>query len=570
MSKLPNEDKITTKFLQYKGSGGTNIDLSSLYMQSDLEIISIEYEDTVYHLYCRSKLDYGTCPYCCHSSHRAHSRYIRTIVDLSILGHPVVITLQVRKFFCDNPQCQKKTFAEQPGNEIFRYRRRTRRCEVLVTQHGLIHSSESVHKLLKSIGITLSSDTILRDLHRMKIPENKDVRHIGIDDWAYRKGVTYGSIIVNLDTGAVIDLLNDRGVDSFHEWLDIHDQVSIVSRDRSTDYSAAVTAAGRNIIEVADRFHLHKNMSDCVRKVIGSYYKEYRKLVRPDEEKMKEYTNGKEDNQQSGNPVKERNDSRQIMFDEVKGLQKKGLKINRIAAKLGIARQTVRKYMLLDTLPQRASNARNKYYLYDDYVESEHMKGKALSIIHKEIQKMGFKGSQTPFYDHYRYLSDGHHGFRPKKKVKEMQEKAAKEKLLEIEPLVPIRNIAFIVEKSLRTKKLDTKETYLINQLMTLEWFREIYTAADSFYKTIMETDVNGVVRWLDTYRNSCIKELKTLACGIDLDIKAVQNAVAYDISNGIVEGFVNKLKVVKRMMYGRASINLLRNKIVFGDLGFN
>lgn len=435
-SKLPNEDIITTKFLQYKGSGGTNKDLSSLYMQSDLEIISIEYEDTVYHLYCRSKLDYGICPYCCHSSHRVNSRYIRTIVDLSILGHSVIITLQVRIFFCDNPQCQKKTFAEQPGNEIFSYRRRTRRCEVVVTQHGLIHSSESVHKLLKSIGITLSSDTILREQHRMKIPENKDVRHIGIDDWAYRKGV-----------------------DSFHKWLDIHNQVGIVSKDRSTYYSAAVTAAGRNIIEVADRFHLHKNTSDCVRKVIGSHYKEYRKLVRPDEEKMKEYTNGKEDNQQSGNPVKERNDSRQIMFDEVKGLQKKGLKINRIAAKLGIARQTVRKYMLLDTLPQRTSNARNKYYLYDDYVESEHLKGKALSIIHKEIQKMGFKGSQTPFYDHYRYLCDGHYGFRPKKKVKEMQEKAA-----------------------------------------------------DSFYKTIMGTDVNGVVRWLDTYRNSCIKELKTLA----------------------------------------------------------
>lgn len=570
MSKLPNEDKITTKFLQYIGSGGTNIDLSSLYMQSDLEISSIGYEDAAYHLYCRCKLDYGTCPYCSHSSHRVHSRYIRTIVDLSILGHPVIIRLEARKFFCDNPQCRNKTFAEQPGDEIFRYRRRTRRCEMVVTQHGLSRSSESAHKLLKSIGITLSGDTVLRDLHRMKIPENKGVRHIGVDDWAYRKGVTYGSIIVNLDTGEVIDLLNDRGVDSFHEWLDSHDQVGIVSRDRSTDYSAAITAAGRNIIEVADRFHLNKNMSDCIRKVIGKHYEEYRKLVRPDEVKMKEYTIEKEDSQQAGNPVKVTNDSRQIMFDEVKGLQKKGLKINRIAAVLGIARQTVRKYMLLDSLPQRASKERNEYYLYDDYVESEHKKGKALSIIHKEIQKMGFKGSQTPFYEHYRYLCDGHRGFRPKKKVMEMQERDAKEKLLEIEPLVPIRHIALIVEKSLRAKKLDTKETNLINQLMTLEWFREIYTAADSFYKTIMGTDVNGVVSWLDNYRDSCIKELKTLACGINLDIKAVQNAVAYDISNGIVEGFVNKLKAVKRMMYGRASINLLRNKMVFGDFGFN
>lgn len=105
---------------------------------------------------------------------------------------------------------------------------------------------------------------------------------------------------------------------------------------------------------------------------------------------------------------------------------------------------------------------------------------------------------------------------------------------------------------------------------MTLNWFREIYIAAGSFYKTIMGTDVNNLLTWLDTYRNSCIKELKTLAYGISLDIKAVQNAVLFDISNGIVEGFVNKLKVVKRMMYGKASLNLLRKKMVFSELGFN
>lgn len=92
-----------------------------------------------------------------------------------------------------------------------------------------------------------------------------------------------------------------------------------------------------------------------------------------------------------------------------------------------------------------------------------------------------------------------------------------------------------------------------------MDWFKGIYTAAGSFYKTIMGTDVNDLLTWLGSYRNSCIKEQKALAYGISLDIKTVQNAVLYDISNGIVEGFVNKLKVVKRMMYGKASLNILR-----------
>ena len=110
----------------------------------------------------------------------------------------------------------------------------------------------------------LSGDTVLRDIHRMSVPERCEVKEIGVDDWAFRKGVTYGSIIVSLETGSVIDLLGDRDVKSFQAWLDEHVQVEVVSRDRSTDYTAAIAATGRNITEVADRFHLNMNMSDCV------------------------------------------------------------------------------------------------------------------------------------------------------------------------------------------------------------------------------------------------------------------------------------------------------------------
>lgn len=297
----------------------------------------------------------------------------------------------------------------------------------------------------------------------MKIPENKAVSHIVIDDRAYLKGVTYGSIIVNLDTGKVIDLLNDIGVGSFREWLGNHDQACIVSRDRSTDYSSAITATDRNIVEVADRFHQNKNMSDCVTKVIGSHYEEYLRLVRPDEVQIMECSIEKEDGQQPDSPVKVKNDSRQIMFNEVKELQEKGLKINRIAKVSGIARQTVRKYILLASQPKRVSKERNGYYQYDDYVESEHKKGKALSTIYNEIQMMGFRGSLSPINYHYRYLSDGRRGYKSKQKVKEMQKRAAKVMALKREPLVPIRQIAHIVERSLRARVLDTKEEHLIN-----------------------------------------------------------------------------------------------------------
>ena len=550
MCKAPNESKITTFLRQCLTPPSAKADLSALYSPSDLSVEQVEYEDMrTYHVYARCNLLHGVCPYCGGVSHRVHSRYQRTITDLSILGHPVVITFEARKFFCHNPSCRRKTFAEQPGDEVFRYRRRTRRCEMAVTQHGLKCSSESARKLLSAIGVSISGDTVLRDIHRISVPERREVKEIGVDDWAFRKGVTYGSIIVSLETGSVIDLLGDRDVSSFQTWLDGHSQVAIVSRDQSTDYTAAIAATGRNITEVADRFHLNMNMSACVTKVISSHYDEYRSTVCPAE-------------------VQEtpKVDSRQIMFNEVKELQAEGLNIAQISQKLDIARQTVRKYMGWDTLPKRASKERLPYFLYDTYVEEEYRHGKDLRKIFLEIKEKGFRGSLTPFYDHYSYLSDGHHGYRPKHEVEKMK----KAPITDREPLLPIRQIAHIVDKSIRKKKMVKDEVTLVEKMMSFGWFRDIYNAASSFYATIMGDDINDLDTWLENYGKSPIQELRSFAYGIRMDLKAVQNAIALETSNGIVEGFVNKLKEVKRVMYGRASLNLLKRKMVFSDLCFN
>lgn len=550
MCKAPNKSKITTFLRQCLTSASAKADLSALYSPSDLSVEQVELEDMrTYHVYARCNLPHGVCPYCGHVSRSVHSRYHRTIADLSILGHPVIITFEARKFFCHNPDCRKKTFAEQPGDEVFRYRRRTRRCEMVVTQHGLKCSSESARKLLSATGVPLSGDTVLRDVHRMSVPERCEVKEIGVDDWAFRKGVTYGSIIVSLETGSVIDLLGDRDVKSFQAWLDEHAQVEVVSRDRSTDYTAAIAATGRNITEVADRFHLNMNMSDCVTKVIGSHYDEYRSAVRPEEVQETPEV-----------------DSRQVMFKEVKELQAEGLNIAQISKKLDIARQTVRKYMGRDTLPKRAGKERLPYYLYDTYVEEEYRHGKDLRKIFMEIKGKGFPGSLTPFYDHYGYLSDGHHGHRSGQEVEKMRQRPNCDR----EPLLPIRQIAHIVDKSIRKEKMVHAEVALVEKMMSYGWFRDIYNAASSFHATIMGNDVDELDSWLDSYGKSPIKELRSFAYGIRMDLKAVRNAITLDTSNGIVEGFVNKLKAVKRVMFGRASLDLLKRKMVFSDLCFN
>ena len=254
------------------------------------------------------------------------------------------------------------------------------------------------------------------------------------------------------------------------------------------------------------------------------------------------------------------------MFKEVKELQAEGLNIAQISKKLDIARQTVRKYMGCDTLPKRASKERLPYYLYDTYVEEEYRHGKDLRKIFMEIKGKGFPGSLTPFYDHYSYLSDGHHGHRSGQEVEKMKQRPNCDR----EPLLPIRQIAHIVDKSIRKEKMVHAEVVLVEKMMSYGWFRDIYNAASSFYATIMGSDIDELDSWLDSYGKSPIKELRSFAYGIRMDLKAVRNAITLDTSNGIVEGFVNKLKAVKRVMFGRASLDLLKRKMVFSDLCFN
>ena len=566
MFKYPNGDKVTTKKSEYGNLVTTKLPecdgISEIYLSSGLLVQNIEQSGGMLYVYATSSSEEGTCPYCGQKSKKVHSRYVRVIHDLSILGYGAVIHLGVRKFFCQNHECAKTTFAEQPGTEVFRYRRRTCRCEVAVARHGISASSNSASRLLSLLGIPVSSSTVLRDLHRMHPSSYEDVREVGVDDWAWRKGVTYGSIVIDLKEGWPIDLLGDRDTDSFREWMQGHVQVGLVSRDRSTDYSSAIAALDRTVTEVADKFHLVKNIYDRFGKLIAEHYDDYRRAVRKDEEVeevVQESTGGK-----TSKPQK--TDSRDIMFREVKELQSKGFKPTAISKKLGIARQTATKYCKMEILPARNSKLRNQYYRYDKYVEQECAKGRPMCSVFEEIKSQGFSGSLTPFYDHYKYLSDGHRGYRPKgwKPVTENHPKDNRSEL------VPIKALTAMVDKAIRQKDMTEEEIDTMRILNTLGWFREMYDATKKFHAVITGSDTAELIRWMKRFWKTSIATLKTFIIGIMKDFKAVRNTIRLNVTNGITEGYVNKLKAVKRLMYGRAGIELLKNKLVLEHVLFN
>ena len=485
---------------------------------------------------------------------------------MSILGERVILHLEVRKFFCHNDDCRRKTFAEQPGDEVFRYRRRTCRCERTVARHGISVSSGSASRLLAHMGIFISSSTVLRDLHRMRTPRYDSVEEVGVDDWAWRKGVTYGSIIIDYTNGWPIDLLGDRETESFREWMERHENVHTVSRDRSTDYSSAIASTERRITEVADKFHLVKNITDRTTKLVAENYADYRQAVRSEEKEPVNTTEATKAPLATDCPSK-KPDLREVMFKEVKELQRKGFKPTPIAKKLGIARQTSTKYCKMDSLPGRNSKLRNEYYKYDAYVEREVASGKPLSAIHQEICQMGFSGSLTPFYDHYKYLSDGHRGYRSKNWKPDPRKEKPQDGRSE---LLPVKSIASVIDKMLKGKDLDESQKKTFDALMSLGWFKEMYEAMEGFCKVIKGNETVELVRWMKRYWKTGIQSLKTFIIGIKKDFQAVRNTIKLNITNGMTEGFVNKLKAVKRSMYGRAGLELLKNKLVLEHILFN
>ena len=220
----------------------------------------------------------------------------------------------------------------------------------------------------------------------------------------------------------------------------------------------------------------------------------------------------------------------------------------------------------MEILPARNSKLRNQYYRYDMYVEQECAKGRPMCSVFEEIKSQGFSGSLTPFYDHNKYLSDGHRGYRPKG-WKPVTENPPKDNRSE---LVPVKALTTMVDKAIRQKDMTEEEIDTMRILNTLGWFREMYDATEKFHAVITGSDTAELIRWMKRFWKTSIATLKTFIIGIMKDFKAVRNTIRLNVTNGITEGYVNKLKAVKRLMYGRAGVELLKNKLVLEHVLFN
>ena len=206
------------------------------------------------------------CPDCGTLSRSCHSRYVRTLADLPVGGRTMAILLTVRRFRCASPGCRRTTFSEDIGSQIGRrHSRRSARCDQVVHAVGIALGGRPRSRMMARLAAPCSKDTLLRTVRRtarrLSANTSGDPRVIGIDDFAWRRGHRYGSIVVDLERRAVIDILLDRERKTVANWFRANRQIEVICRDRGASYGAAANAAAPQAIQVADRWHLFENAS---------------------------------------------------------------------------------------------------------------------------------------------------------------------------------------------------------------------------------------------------------------------------------------------------------------------
>ena len=201
----------------------------------------------------------ASCPLCATPSTRIHSHYQRTVADLPCCGRRVVLHLQVRRFRCSLPSCPRRIFTERLPLLLRPWAQMTERLRQVLVALGLATSGQAGARLAAHLGMRISGSTVNRLILALPPPAPPCSRVVGIDEWSYRRGHRYGTILVDLESRCVLDLLPDRQVQAVAEWIRHHPQVHSMSRDRGGIYADGVRHGNTAIVQIADRWHLLKS-----------------------------------------------------------------------------------------------------------------------------------------------------------------------------------------------------------------------------------------------------------------------------------------------------------------------
>ena len=519
----------------------------------------------------------AACPLCGYDSPRVHSRYTRRLDDLPCLGRCVRIQVAARRFVCPRSDCPRRIFVERLPGFATPWARTTDRLRQTQTDIGSSLGGEAGARLAARMAITTSPDTLLRRVKRRKNGPAKPPRTVGIDDWAWCKGQRYGTIVVDLERSTVIDLLPDRDADTVAAWLKVHPGIEVVSRDRSATYAEAATEGASQAVQVADRWHLLKNLREAVERVlerhsavVGAAIKAIETPTEPPPDAAIPETGATPSPVEppspqppselsSGSPRLQAEQSKRQKridrFEQVHELHKQGHSAVRIARELGLSRRSVFRYLQREICPAwgLGGSRRSRLDRHREWIDARLAEGFInVAELHRQLTERGFKGSYGSVYA----FVTKRLGAAGKKR----------ERLNAANPPVPAppsaRQLSFEWARRPEKRKPPEQARLDIIRACNVELAAAL-DLADGFADLIRKRSSATLSEWLARGESSSDTDLRRFAEGIRRDEACVQAAVTERWSNGPVEGHVNRLKTIKRQMYGRAGFVLLRARVL-------
>jgi len=444
-----------------------------------------------------------------------------------------------------NKSCNRKTFAERMPEFLPFHAQRTLRQTQLLKCLVFEVNGEASSRICLHIRNCASSDTLTRIARRTDLPNFSIPRIIGIDDWAKRKGVDYGTLVVDLEKHQPIEVLPDRTAETITKWLLEHPTIQIVSRDRYPDYIEGIQQGAPTAVQIADRWHLLKNMFEAVQGMFSGLNKELQEAANL---LAIEETGGELTIEEKPTVIKVENIKPQDnLLQEVKDLANQGYSNRQIAKMLPIHRETVALYKEVDQIPVRGGGRKHIASPFEKFILQRWQEGcHSPKQIFLEMKEKGFEGGISSAYRYLVHL--GMHADQQNEKLQPKRLTASQAAWLLTTP----------------EKKLDAHQKRYRDILFEISpKVSEAANLVNNFIKMIQEKQSNQLPTWLENARKSPIPKIRSFAVGLSADYLAVQSALCFDWSNGQLEGQVNRLKTLKRMMYGRAKFDLLRKRVL-------
>ena len=506
------------------------------------------------------------CPRCRRRSARVHSRYERSLVDLPLGTRPVRLQLQVRRFRCGNPACSRRIFAERFPRLTAVHARRTTVQQDALVDYGLALGGAAGARLAKRRGVRGSRATVLRCLHALPPLEVTTPRVLGIDDWARRKGQTYGSILVDLEQHRPIDLLEERTAECVAAWLAAHPGVEVIARDRGGAYAEGARTGAPEAVQVADRFHLLMNVGEALERVLGRKRGLLQEAARAVDATVTPATSALTANPPSSEPAPvvawqptraererdERRAARRAHYDAVVRLHQQGFPAHQIAREVGIGRKTVQRWLHAGSFPERAPAPRRPSLLdpYEPYLRERWAAGCHNSLqLWRELHAQGFRGAASlvrRFVAHWR-PEPGRRG-RPARGASGARDAPPPQPTRVRSP----RQARWLLLRAVAEREPD-EQAYRQHLLGDAD-LRCAHGLAEAFGQLVRERQRDQLRPWLTAAEASGVPEFREFARVMRRDYAAVAAALSSAWSNGQTEGQITRLKFVKLQMVRRVT----------------